>query len=211
MNSWPLSRFYGGRAQEVEYLGYARYEPIPNLTMLQDRDSVLMHIAQLSAGRIGQNMAGFSTDQGWSNDLEKIRKIATNYLTKWGDKELRGLPLDKDGNVDMSDPRRKLFDEKYDQLLAEAEVKATTFLKAHWSLVRTISAELLIKGTINGARYKELKEFSMKNERPEIGHRNWTYEQFVQEEQRRRAGRGTGPSQLCEDLFINTGEHRLAE
>lgn len=144
--------------EDVEYLGVARYEPIEGQRLNPTRRTTVIRIGQLFAGRLAQEMAGYEYDAGWQNDKEKIQRIAADALLKWGvEPRLLSVRLDDKGNPILNSADEKFFKEKMDELLEEGRFYAHKKLTEKWSLVRAMTAELLIKGSINNVRYKEIE------------------------------------------------------
>jgi len=148
----------GGSTGTLNYYGYARYESVGSDRANLDYEKTVAQIARLWAGRKAQELAGFTADTGWSDDLRKIRKIASEYLTTWGlDREFIALPVDKDGRPLVSGPTADRFIQKMDALIAEGEALAEKRLKQNWRLVRAITAELLWKGNITFERFSQIE------------------------------------------------------
>ncbi len=147
----------GGKMKDTEYLGYARYDKIPGHQNLPTRASVVIRIGQLYAGSLAQAMAGYPQDAGWSNDLEKIRRIATQALLDWGfEKSLLSVRVDKDGRPDLSPQDQVIFKKKMDALIEEGRRYAEHKLIANWGFVRVLTAELLRSGHLDESRFNEL-------------------------------------------------------
>lgn len=148
----------GGSYGTLDYYGYARYEPVGSDGGNLDYDKTVARIARLWAGRKAQELAGFNADAGWTDDLKKIRKLASDYLLTWGlDRDFIALPIDADGKPVGSGPSAEKFRQKMDALIAEGEVLAEQRLKQNWRLVRAITAELLWKGNISHDRFEEIR------------------------------------------------------
>lgn len=189
----------GGRSGELKYYGYARSSPIEGAMLNPTHDRVVLQIAQLWAGSIAQQMAGYPADAGWSNDLEKIRKLATNYFTTWGlDREFVGIPVDKDGKPVVSLAKQDKFNEKYDALLAEAEDLAKKVVRLRWDFIGSASMELMKRGEISKDRIAEIDEkvSAMKA----LGKRVPTPRRTPLEIRERTAGAYQQPM-TCEDVF----------
>ncbi len=148
----------GGSTGQLNYYGYARYSNYGSGGGNPDYQSTVAQIARLWAGRKAQELAGFTADAGWTEDLNEIRKLASNYLTVWGlDRDFIALPIDEKGKPTLSGPTSERFIAKMDQLIAEGEYLAEKSLKAQWRLVRAVTAELLLKGNITGERFLEIQ------------------------------------------------------
>jgi hypothetical protein len=148
----------GGSMGTLNYYGYARYESVGSEGGNLDYEKTVAHIARLWAGRKAQELAGFTADAGWSDDLRQIRKIASEYLTTWGlDREFIALPVDKDGRPLSYGPSAARFIQKMDALIAAGEALAEKRLKQNWRMVRAVTAELLWKGNINYERFSEIE------------------------------------------------------
>jgi len=148
----------GGSTGTLNYYGYARYEAVGAEGGNLDFEKTVAQIARLWAGRKAQELAGFSADTGWSDDLRRIRKIASEYLTTWGlDREFIALPVDKDGKPLGSGPSAEKFIQKMDALIAEGEALAERRLKQNWRMVRAVTAELLWKGNISYERFSQME------------------------------------------------------
>lgn len=147
----------GGRSKGLVYLGYARYEPIPGIYSNPTRETVVHTIARLYAGSLAQTMAGYDVDAGWNNDLKKIREIAGNALVEWGfEPSLLGVALNKEGEPVLTPLQQRILEKKKMELIEEGRLLAEKRLRENWGLVRAVTAELLLRGSINGARFDEL-------------------------------------------------------
>lgn len=181
--------------ENVEYLGVARYEPIEGQGLNPTRRTTVIRIAQLFAGRLAQEMAGYEYDRGWENDKEKIQRIAADALLKWGvEPRLLSVRLDEKGQPILNADDEKFFKAKMDELLAEGRSYAHKTLVEKWPLVRAMTAELLIKGNINNLRFKEIESKIEANSRSVAP---TARQEFV----RSSAARIAGIAFRCEDLF----------
>ncbi|MCC6276648.1 MAG: AAA family ATPase [Oligoflexia bacterium] len=149
----------GGSHQKIKYYGYARYDRIEGHYSNPTRESVIVQIAQLYGGTVAQTMAGHPKDAGWTNDYEQISLIARRYLTEWGlDKELLGIQLDKEGRpLFVTEEQRKLYQQKFDELLAEGEKLARQVIEKNWRVIRIAAANLLKKGYITGDQFEAIE------------------------------------------------------
>jgi hypothetical protein len=170
----------GGQAKDLTYYGYARVAKVGNDGSNLDHDKTVAHIARLWAGRKAQEMAGYTADTGWSNDLKQIRSIGGQYLTTWGlDPDLRALPLDKEGNPMVVGPAATLFQQRLNELINEGEVLATKMLQARWREVRAITGELLLHGQIQSERIDEIKAtLAGKVKDSKVQKLDWDYFQY---------------------------------
>ena len=147
----------GGRAGDVRYYGYARYSPVEGESANPDHDRTVWKIARYWAGRKAQEMAGYSADAGWAEDLKMIRRIGSAYLTQWGlDRDLIGLPVDKNGDVQVGGPQQALYQQRLNELIQEGEKLAGEMIHQRWALIRSGVAELLVKGEMTGPRLGEI-------------------------------------------------------
>lgn len=181
----------GGSTGELDYYGYARYEVLPSDGSSLDRQQVVARIARLWAGRKAQELAGFSADAGWSDDLKKIRKLASRYLTEWGlEREFIALPVDGEGKPLISGQTSERYLARMDELIREGEQLAEWRLKRSWPLVRSMVAHLLIHGEITGEQFQSLQQRfaqgGLKNAKPYA---------------ERRASKGRGVVR-CEQVFV---------
>lgn len=168
----------GGSTGTLNYYGYARYTPVGNEGGNIDRSQTLARIASLWAGRKAQELAGFSADAGWGDDLRKIRQLAASYLTTWGlDRDFISLPVDKDGKPLIEGELAERFIKKQDALITEGEALAEKRLKERWRFVRAITAELLWKGNISQDRYDEIERNLTQNKN--VVRASESYEQYT--------------------------------
>lgn len=148
----------GGRAGEIEYYGYAREDQSKKDYLNMDRSQVIQQIATLWAGRKAQELAGFTADSGWTQDLEAIRKIMTSFFLRSGlDRDFVGIQVNQKGEPQLSEHLQNVLEQKMAQMEKEGEVLAEKTLVEQWPLVRAITAELLRKGEITDSRIQELK------------------------------------------------------
>ncbi len=149
----------GGRAKDLKYLGYARYDLMPGRSGNMHRQSAIATIAQLSAGRIAQEMAGYPEDSGYSNDLEQIRKVATAYFVQWGlDKQLLGIRVNEKGEPILTPDQEKLLEQKMATLIGEGENLARLYLQKNWDLVRAVAAGLIKNnGSLDGEQFAAIQ------------------------------------------------------
>jgi ATP-dependent Clp protease ATP-binding subunit ClpA len=147
----------GGFAKGLKYLGYAAYEPVPGQYHSPTRAIVVRKIARLYAGSLAQLIEGLEPDAGWSNDLEKIRQIASTAVIKWGlEPSLVGVRVNQDGETILTPAQNELAEEKIKALIEEGRVYAENKLKEKRALMRAVAADLLRKGYISGSRYDEI-------------------------------------------------------
>jgi ATP-dependent Clp protease ATP-binding subunit ClpA len=159
----------GGSTAKIKYYGYARYDQLQKSNDANiNRQIVIAKIARLYAGTLSQQMAGFPKDSGWTNDLEQIKKLGTEYLTTWGlEDELLGTPLSHEGKSTLNGDQQNLLDKHLRLLMKAGEEQARAKLKKNWRLIRAISAELLSKGQIDRQRFEELRElYGYREDRP---------------------------------------------
>lgn len=180
----------GGRTQqngqEMNYYGYARYDQVPGESVNLNREKTILRIARYWAGRKAQELAGYTADTGWSQDLQQIRHLATQYLTTWGlDDQLIGLPLDKNGEAIAQGAQSVLLSQKINELSQLGEQAAERMLRERWSFVRSVAAELVRKGDISGTRFNEIDS--------KIGYKRATPNQ---------APKLKFVPQMCRDIFI---------
>ncbi len=149
----------GGRAKDLMYLGYARYDLLPGRSGNMTREGALATIAQLMAGRVAQSLAGYAEDSGASNDLEQARNIATNYFIKWGlDKRLRGIRLNDNGEPVLTPEQSKLLEQKMNELIDEGENLARQYLEQNWDLVRAAAAAIIRNnGSLDGQQFESIQ------------------------------------------------------
>ncbi len=102
-------------------------------------------------------MAGFKGDNGWSNDLSKIREIVTKYLRDWGlDSKFQGIMLNDKGEPQVTGDLQLRIEQAMNEMIAEAQGRTEKLLLEHWAYVRSVVAELLRKGEIRGPRFEEI-------------------------------------------------------
>lgn len=148
----------GGRMGDTEYYGYAREDQSKRTSLNMDRKQAVHRIATLWAGRKAQELAGFTADSGWTQDLASIREVMTSYFIKSGlDRDFVGIAVNDKGEPQMSPSMKIRLEKKMSQMEREGEELAEKTLKDEWPLVRSVVAELLRKGEITGARFRQLK------------------------------------------------------
>ncbi len=148
---------YGGKAKDVNYLGYARYEPVENSVVSPTKDSVLFEMAGLYAGSLAEELAGYKKSAGWSNDLEKMKMLAERYLINFGFSEkYLGVRLDEHKKPILSGHLAAELEKDKNQLIEKARLIAEDILKDNWFFVRSAVAELLQKGNMSGKRFEEI-------------------------------------------------------
>jgi ATP-dependent Clp protease ATP-binding subunit ClpA len=181
----------GGKFGDLTYLGVAMYEKVLNgRTRNPDRNKAVLMIARYWAGRKAQELAGFEPDAGWKEDLKEMRIIAQNYLLKWGlDDDFEALPVNDNGEPQLSDETQGLFRKKMKDLMDDGEKLAEQILKKKWRLVRAIVAELLLKGQISGPRAAEITSYIEGTEKqPSVANKaEWTYGNYVEQGRCERA------------------------
>lgn len=144
----------------AQYLGYARYNEANNgvYSAQANENMIVQKAAQLLAGQIAQQLAGYGADAGWSNDLEKTRALISEYLLKWGlIKELQAVRVNRQGEPILNAKQTKILDENMERIFATAESLAKDQLKKNWNFVRALVGELVAKGSIDENRFKQIE------------------------------------------------------
>ncbi|MBX9768950.1 MAG: hypothetical protein K2X47_16875, partial [Bdellovibrionales bacterium] len=143
----------------INSLGYARYEDFSRGKTNLDIEGVVASVGRMMAGSLAQQMAGFSRDSGWSNDLLKIRKLIASAIIEWGlIDELLAVRLDKDDQPILTAKQSEILAAKTEEIILLAKFRTQKFLKANWGLVRALTAELLRTGNMPGQRFDEIRE-----------------------------------------------------
>lgn len=159
-NKLAFVTIYGGRMKEINYLGYARYEPIENKVVSPTPKSVLFEMAGLYAGSKAEELAGYEKSAGWHNDLEKIRDLAQRYFIDFGfSKKYLAVRLDSNKNPIISGELARELEKDKLELIEEAERIAEEILKENWYFVRSAVAELLHKGNMSGKRFDDIGQW----------------------------------------------------
>ncbi len=141
-----------------EYLGYARYDEIRGQAQAQTEQRTTSQLARLLAGQIAERLAGFQQSAGWRNDLEKARRLATDYILEWGMGEnMAALQIDEKGKPKLSPAKALQFQIEMDRLFMAAQTQAETVLKSKWKFVRDVVGELFAKGQISGERFTQIE------------------------------------------------------
>ncbi len=165
----------GGTSKELKYLGYARYEPVQGIYQSPDKNMVLAKLAQLAAGSVTQQMAGFSEDAGWNNDLEQMRDLTMKYLVDWGlEPEFYGLKRDKEGKLEGPPELVARVAVRQMEMINQAKIDAKAVVEHKWGLVKSVVLEIIRNGNINGQKYTELRSEFKGKEIP-------TFKQTVEE------------------------------
>jgi ATP-dependent Clp protease ATP-binding subunit ClpA len=144
----------------TQYLGYARYDEINNgfYSAQANENMIVQKAAQLLAGQLAQQLAGYGADAGWSNDLEKTRLMISEYLLKWGlIKELQAVRVNKAGEPILNAKQTKALDENMARVFTTAEALAKEQLTKNWNFVRALVGELIAKGSIDETRFKQIE------------------------------------------------------
>ena len=148
----------GGRSGDVEYHGYARENQSKKEYLNMDRHQFILRIATLWAGRKAQELAGFTADSGWNQDLAQIREALTFFFLKSGlDREFVGVAVNDKGEPQLSPAKAEILEQKMAAMEAEGEQLAEKVLVEKWTFVRAIVAELLKKGQVDGSKLKEIE------------------------------------------------------
>lgn len=151
-----------GRAGEQSYYGFASQDDSKTTSLNMDRKEAIHEIAVLWAGRKAQELAGYTADQGWAVDVDSMRRLMTSFLlTSAVDREFVGVALNAQGEPQLSEAMKRRLEKKMAQMDKEGEALAEKILRDEWPLVRSVVAELLKKGEIKGARFRQLKGSSV--------------------------------------------------
>ncbi len=148
----------GSSGDGQNYLGYAAYDSVNKQSsgVLELKESLV----RIVAGRVSQEVAGFTSDTGWGSDFEKMKKLIGKYYVDAGLKpELWGTNLDKDGNLVGSEKKKELFEEIVIKEITEAQEKAKQFLNDNQGLVRFLTAQLVKKQSLTGAEFIVLNKY----------------------------------------------------
>ncbi len=130
--------------------GYARYETMARrLTMT--RQQAIAHLGRMLAGGLGEEALGLGDSSGKADDLEKVRKFASDAIVKYGLSDAAlGFPL-RDGKVDESHP---LVTEEITRILQEGRLYAQQKIRQNWLAFRLITAALIRKGELTRAEFE---------------------------------------------------------
>lgn len=148
----------GSAGDGQKYLGYAAYDSVNKQSsgVAELKESLV----RIVAGRVSQEVAGFTSDTGWGSDFEKMKKLIGKYYVEAGLKsELWGTNLDKDGNLVGSEKKKELFEQIVMQEITEAQEKAKTFLNDNQGLVRFLTAQLVKKQSLTGEEFDVLAKY----------------------------------------------------
>lgn len=149
---------------EGNYGGYVRYKNEGNISTIS-RENVVARIAQILAGQLSQELAGYQKDSGWQSDLEQARKIAEQAVSTWGltDQAL-SLPV-KDGKVILNN--RRVQDE-ISKIVEEGRVEADRLLRERWNEVRAVAVRLMIVGHMERDDFEKILEEARGNTKNQI-------------------------------------------
>ena len=143
------------------YLGYARYESIPNFLTNHTRKTLVARLATLVAGSEAEKLVGRDINSGQSGDIEQERGLITHAAVRWGFvPELQGAIINADGEAVLSLHQQELFDQFANEVLTEARTAAKAYLIENWHLESKVARELIKNGEISGERVEELKKES---------------------------------------------------
>lgn len=184
----------GGKLSDgTQYLGYARYDEMNSgvFSAQANENMIIQRAAQLLAGQIAQQLAGYGADAGWSNDLEKTRGMISEYLLKWGlIKELQAVRVNKQGEPILNAKQTKILDENMERIFATAESLAKEQLTKNWNFVRALVGELVARGSVDESRFEQIEK-SYANNRVNI----------LDAEKNRILPKTRGTALKCIDLF----------
>ena len=131
-------------------------------------DQLLGQIDVLMGGRAAEEIVFGRISTGAASDITKATDIARRMITDYGMSErFRNVALTKRGTGGAPEPfmtreysedTQKYVDEEVAKVIAERYKLAVRTLKSKRSLLDKVSAELLEKETLDGARFKELVE-----------------------------------------------------
>ncbi len=140
------------------YLGYARYEDIPNFKTNFTLSDLRARLATLVAGSEAELLVGREMNSGQAGDLLEERRLLTRAATQWGlVPELMGAKLDDQGNAVFNESQQKLFQDFASRELSIARERARDFIVENWTLEYKVAHELLQHGEISGKRFLEVK------------------------------------------------------
>ena len=148
----------GSAGDDQRYLGYAAYDSVNKQSsgVAELKESLI----RIVAGRVSQEVAGFTSDTGWSSDFEKMKRLIGKYYVDAGLKpELWGTNLDKDGNLVGSEKKKELFEEIVMSEIMEAQEKAKQFLNDNQGLVRFLTAQLVKRQSLTGEEFETLLKY----------------------------------------------------
>jgi ATP-dependent Clp protease ATP-binding subunit ClpC len=177
----------------TQYLGYARYDELNSgiYSAQANENMIIQKAAQLLAGQLAQQLAGYGADAGWSNDLEKTRSMISEYLLKWGlIKELQAVRVNKSGEPILNAKQTKALDENMDRIFNAAEALAKEQLTKNWNFVRALVGELIARGSVDENRFKQI----------EVGYAK-TRVNILDKVKDRILPSSKGSTKMCRDIF----------
>ncbi len=148
----------GSSGHNHKYLGYASYDTVGKQS--SGVAELKQSLIRIVAGRVSQEVAGFSSDTGWGSDFEKMKSLIGKYYVTAGlNSQLWGTNLDKDGNLIGSEKKKELFEQIVIAEITEAQEKARALLNDNQGLVRFLTARLAKNQSLTGFEFETLVKY----------------------------------------------------
>ncbi|KAI5847753.1 peptidase family M41-domain-containing protein [Morchella snyderi] len=130
-------------------LGYAQYLP-PGEQYLMSMSQLMDRMAMTLGGRVSEEIHFDTVTSGASDDFNKVNRMASAMVTKWGmSKDIGFVYYDDDEGQRLQKPfseeTARRIDKEVKKLIDEAYVKCKTLLTEKKELVGLIAEELLRK------------------------------------------------------------------
>lgn len=140
-----------------KFLGYARYEDIPNARTNHSRKTVVAEIAHLLAGSIAEELIGHDANTGKAGDLKMVRKLITKAAVEGGlEPKLYGVKVGSDGEPILSPRQSLIFEAFSEKLIEEGDQLARKVIAEKWIALREVAVTLIKTGSINGHQVEEI-------------------------------------------------------
>ena len=141
-----------------DYLGYARYEPVPGYRTNLTREKLVHEIAISLAGIEAETILGRPRNTGGKDDFNQIRKMLKKIVLETSlMPELARAEIDKDGVPLLDAALQAKYSEYTESVVEDAREYAKQKLSENWSWVTLTAKQLIKNGQITGAEVKKLR------------------------------------------------------
>ncbi|CAD8194401.1 unnamed protein product [Paramecium octaurelia] len=129
-------------------LGYAQY--LPNESALFTKQELLDKICCILGGRCSEKHFFQRVTTGAYDDLQKVKNLAYNIVTKYGMSEKIGNQGFRDENVNsFSDETSKVIDDEVREIVLQCTKRTEEIIQKYHQQIQKLSEQLLVKETLD--------------------------------------------------------------
>ncbi|CAD8120326.1 unnamed protein product [Paramecium sonneborni] len=129
-------------------LGYAQY--LPNESSLFTKQELLDKICCILGGRCSEKHFFQRVTTGAYDDLQKVKNLAYNIVTKYGMSDKIGNQGFRDENVNsFSDETSKVIDDEVREIILQCTQRTEQIIQKYHQQIQKLSEELLVKETLD--------------------------------------------------------------